>query len=63
MLSATPTTPAAIGPIVGGIVGGILVVVCLIAIVIIALFLLRRQKSDELNEDVMVEMSGLQVRS
>ena len=50
-----------IGPIVGGVVGGILVVVCLIGIVVIALFLLKRQKSDEFREDV-VEMSGLQVR-
>ncbi|XP_064400886.1 uncharacterized protein LOC135347001 isoform X2 [Halichondria panicea] len=48
-----------IGPIVGGVVGGILVVVCLIGIVVIALFLLKRQKSDEFREDV-VEMSGLQ---
>ncbi len=51
---------ASIGPIVGGIIGGILVLVCLIAIVVIALLLLKREKSDEHNEDV-VEMSGLQV--
>ncbi len=50
------------GPIIGGIVGGILVLLCLIVIVVIALLLLRRHKSDELNEDVVVEMSGLQVR-
>ncbi len=37
--------------------------VCLIVIVVIVLLLLRRQKSDELNEGVVVEMSGLQVRS
>ncbi len=56
-----PDAVPSIGPIVGGIFGGILVVVCLIVIVVISLLLLRRQKSDEHNKDV-VEMSGLQVR-
>ncbi len=53
--------PAYIGPIVGGVIGGILVLVCLIVIVVIALLFMRRQKTDEMKEDV-VEMSGLQVR-
>ncbi|XP_064402488.1 uncharacterized protein LOC135348198 isoform X2 [Halichondria panicea] len=63
IMCVPPTTetvvPPSIGLIVGGVFGGTLVLVCLILIVVIALCLLRRQKSDELNEDV-VEMSGLQ---
>ncbi len=44
--------------IIGGIVGGVLVLVCLIVIVVIAMFLLKRHKSDKFREN-LVEMSGL----